>query len=514
VLTILDLLLRGLILSAQAAAVGGIAFLLLVARGAEAPRSLPLIAIAGLALAVGQALALGGELYALLREAAWPLWAALGTPYVQVSGIRIVAGLALAACVLRLHGRGRAPWLWPAAVALAGLLAVAAPGTSHAAARLESRAVLLLLDGAHQLAASVWIGGLIHLTTAAYGPGERPWPVALLRRFSRLALGAVTVLLAAGFGLTWHYAPDPGALLGTAYGLMVLTKLVILAGLLGLGALNARAVRGRDAAAEAEQGTVRRFVEVEVGLGLTVLLVAASLTSAPPAVDLTRDRATLAEVATRFTPRMPTLRSPRLSEIPLDDPQAPRTEADRGWSEFNHHVSGILVLTMGVLALLHASGRASWARHWPLLFLGLAVLIAVRGDPDSWPLGPEGFWAGWWVATVAQHRVFALLVIAFGVFEWLVRTGRLASPGAALIFPLLCAVGGSLLLTHSHDSMNLKEEFLLEVSHAPLGLLALLVGWARWLELRLPAGRRRLPGVLWPLGLVLAGALLLGYRES
>jgi putative copper resistance protein D len=55
---------------------------------------------------------------------------------------------------------------------------------------------------------------------------------------------------------------------------------------------------------------------------------------------------------------------------------------------------------------------------------------------------------------------------------------------------------------------------VLEVSHAPLGLLALLVGWARWLELRLPAGRRRLPGVLWPLGLVLAGALLLGYRES
>jgi putative copper resistance protein D len=399
-------------------------------------------------------------------------------------------------------------------VALAAALAVAAPWTSHAAARLDSRGVLLLLDGAHQLAAAVWIGGLVHLTAAARGSGPRSWPVAVLRRFSNLALGAVAVLLAAGVALTWHYAPDPSAIFGTAYGLMVLTKVVILAGLLGLGALNSRAVRRMDGAPDADQATLRRFVEVEVGLGLTVLFAAASLTSLPPAVDLTEDRATLAEVATRFTPRMPTLRSPALSEMPIDDPLAPRNDADRAWSEFNHHVSGILVVAMGLLALLHASGRAGWARHWPLVFLGLAVFIIARGDPGSWPLGPEGFWQGWLVATVAQHRIFALLVTAFAIFEWRVRAGRLTSQRAALVFPLLCVVGGGLLLTHSHTTMNLKEEFLLEVTHAPLGLLALVVGWARWLELRLPENRRRVPGALWALGLVLVGALLLIYRES
>jgi putative copper resistance protein D len=211
---------------------------------------------------------------------------------------------------------------------------------------------------------------------------------------------------------------------------------------------------------------------------------------------------------------MPTLRSPAHAEVPVDDPHAPRSAADRAWSEFNHHVSGILVLGMGLLALLHASGRARWARHWPLLFLALAALIVVRGDPDSWPLGPAGFWAGWLVATVAQHRIFAILVIGFGIVEWLVRTGRLPSRRAAAIFPLLCAVGGSLLLTHTHTSVNLKEEFLLEVTHAPLGLLALLVGWTRWLELRLPDNRRRLPGALWATGLVLVGLLLLLYRET
>lgn len=512
--SVLDVLLRGLILAAQATAVGGVCFLLLVARGPETPRSLALIAVAAVTLAVGQGLSLANELFLLLHDAAWPLRAALDTLYVQVSIVRIVAALALAACAVGLRRAGGASRLWPAVVTLAGVLVVAAPWTSHAAARLDSRLLLLLLDGAHQLGAAVWIGGLVHLTAAAFRRGDRPWPVTLLRRFSNVALSAVALLVAAGVGLTWNYAPDQTAIFGTAYGLMVLTKLAILGGLLVLGALNSRAIRRMDSAPDADQVTLRRFVEVEVGLGLTVLFAAASLTSLPPAVDLTHDRATLSEVATRFTPRMPALRSPSLSEMPVDDPQAPRNDADRAWSEFNHHVSGILVLAMGLLALLHASGWARWARHWPLVFLALAAFMIVRNDPGSWPLGPEGFWEGWLVATVAQHRFFVLLVIAFGIFEWMVRSGRLASRRAALIFPLLCVVGGGLLLSHSHAAQNLKDEFLLEVTHAPLGLLALLVGWGRWLELRLPEGRGRVPGALWAVGLVLIGALLIIYRES
>jgi putative copper resistance protein D len=514
VFSVLDVLLRGLILAAQATAVGGVCFLLLVARGPETPRSLALIVAAAVTLAAGQGLSLANELFVLLHDAAWPLRAALDTLYVQVSIVRIVAALALAACAVGLRRAGGASRLWPAAVTLAGALVVAAPWTSHAAARLDSRVLLLLLDGAHQLGAAVWIGGLVHLAAAAFRRGDRPWPVTLLRRFSNVALSAVALLVAAGVGLTWNYAPDQTAIFGTAYGLMVLTKVAILGGLLVLGALNSRAIRRMDGAPDADQVTLRRFVEVEVGLGLTVLFAAASLTSLPPAVDLTHDRATLSEVATRFTPRMPALRSPSLSEMPVDDPQAPRNDADRAWSEFNHHVSGILVLAMGLLALLHASGRARWARHWPLVFLALAAFMIVRNDPGSWPLGPEGFWEGWLVATVAQHRFFVLLVIAFGIFEWMVRSGRLASRRAALIFPLLCVVGGGLLLSHSHASQNLKDEFLLEVTHAPLGLLALLVGWGRWLEVRLPEGRARVPGALWAVGLVLIGALLIIYRES
>lgn len=513
----LDVLLRGLILSAQAVVVGGVFFVLLVLRRdpTATRRSLVLIAIGGAVLAVGQTLALASELYVLLHDAVWPLLAAVETLYVQVSLVRIAAGVGMAICAVQLrraHGAGRS--LWGGLVLLAAAIVAVAPATSHAAARLESRGILLVLDAAHQIAAMVWVGGLVHLIAAAVRRERRPWPVALLQRFSNLALTSVVILVAAGIGLTLYYADSLSALYGTAYGLMVMTKVVMLAGLLVLGGLNSRAIRRMDGAPDADQGTMRRFVEVEVGLGLTVLFAAASLTSLPPAVDLTQDRATFAEVAHRFAPRLPALRSPSITELPVDDPQAPRTDADRAWSEFNHHVSGILVLTMGLLAILHATGHARWARHWPLVFLALAAFMMVRNDPGAWPLGPQGFWEGWLVATVMQHRIFTLLVVAFGIFEWMVRSGRLRSRRAALVFPLLCAVGGGLLLSHSHAAENLKAEFLLEVTHTPLGVLAITIGWMRWLELRLPDDRGRVPGSVWAIGLALIGVLLIFYRES
>ena len=314
------------------------------------------------------------------------------------------------------------------------MLAVGSALTSHAAGRVEHRGLLLTLDGLHQVAVATWVGGLAHLTAVAFSKGARPWPAQALRRFSAVALTAVTILVAAGVGLTVYYVDGIEALIGTAYGMMLSTKVVILGGLLVLGALNFTAVRGLRDTDDVLPLRLRRFVEVELGLGLTVLFAAASLTSLPPAVDVVRDRATLEEVATRFTPRMPALSSPRLADMPIDDPHAPRTDADRAWSEYNHHFAGFFVLSMGLLAVCQAGG-ARWARHWPLLFLGLAVFLLIRNDPGAWPLGPQGFWEGFAYPEVLQHRIFVLLVVAFGIFEWAVRTGRLRSPGWALIFP-------------------------------------------------------------------------------
>ena len=519
----IDVLLRGLALCGQAAAIGGVLFALLVVRPALRKRLelspilgrlLALIALGGLAVIVGQISTLGVQQVVLAEENGWPLREILATAYFEASVWRILACVALIVGALRLRRQPGSRGWWVAMMLLTVALAAGSAAISHATARLEHGNVLRIFDLLHQYAASVWVGGLMHLSLAAFGRPQEPWPATMLKRFSAMALVSVATLVIAGFGLTYYYVDGFGAFTGTAYGMMVGTKMVVLGLLLILGALNFFVVRRLPDADAVSVLRLRRFVEVELGLGVTVLFAAASLTSLPPAVDVVADRATLAEVAHVFTPRVPSFTSSKLADMPLEDRLAPRTDADRQWSEFNHHVAGTFVFLMGVLAILSRTGWAPWARHWPLVFFGLAAFLLVRNDPGSWPLGPQGFWEGMHYSEVVQHRIFVLLVLGFGTFEWMVRTGRIRSKRAALVFPILCSVGGALLLTHSHASLNLKSEYLIEVTHAPLGVIAMLVGWGRWLELRLPPGETKLPGRVWSIGLAMVGVLLLLYRES
>ena len=517
----LDVMLRGLALMGQACAVGGVLFVLVVLRtgrddGPGAPpagRAFRLIMAGAAALALAQVGSLTLHLAALADDRGWPVRDAVATAYFRAGLVRILGAAVIAAAVAWL---ARAPAAAAPRAVLVGaalVVAVAAGWLSHASARMEERGLLLVLDTAHQLTASVWIGGLAQLIAAAVGRDPAPWPPRLLKRFSALALTSVAGLIAAGIGLSLGYLDGLGGLLGTSYGIMVLVKVAMLAALMGLGGANFLEVR-RLAETTTAPLQVRRFVEVELGLGLTVLFAAASLTSLPPAVDVVTDRATFAEVLTRFTPRLPTLTSPPIEALPVDDREAPRTDEDRAWSEYNHHVAGLFVIAMGLLAIMQRFDGARWARHWPLLFLGLSIFMLLRNDPGSWPLGPQGFAEGFYQIEVVQHRVFVLLVVGFGIFEWMVRTGRLRARAAALVFPLLCIVGGAMLLTHSHSTINVKQEFLTEVTHAPLGVLALVTGWGRWLELRLPAPAGRLPGWMWAGSFTLIGVLLVFYRES
>jgi putative copper resistance protein D len=312
---------------------------------------------------------------------------------------------------------------------------------------------------------------------------------------------------------------------------------VILFGLvLFLAALNFRIVHA-DGSAGPPAGLVRlrRFGEAEIGIGLTVVLAAASLTSQPPAVDLPADRVTAAQMVARLQPKAPRLQTPPLSSLSPSDLQkwkddnklqastkafvpgysyTPPTPGDIAWSEYNHNWAGFVLLTVGVLAVLSSTGKFGWARHWPLAFIGLAVFLLIRADPENWPLGPNGFWESFATADVAQHRFFVVLILAFAAFEWGVQTGRLRSRRAALVFPVVCIVGGAALLTHSHGLSNIREETLMEISHLALALLAVVAGWTRWLELRLPSfGVQVLPRV-WPACFLLMGLVLFFYREA
>jgi copper resistance protein D len=91
--------------------------------------------------------------------------------------------------------------------------------------------------------------------------------------------------------------------------------------------------------------------------------------------------------------------------------------------------------------------------------------------------------------------------------------GDKAGP-AALVFPLTTAIGGALLLTHSHAIANIKDQLLVEMSHTPLALCGIAAGWARWLELRLDGRVARMASWLWPVAFILVGLILLDYREA
>jgi putative copper resistance protein D len=317
---------------------------------------------------------------------------------------------------------------------------------------------------------------------------------------------------------------------------MVAAKVILFGLLLFLGALNYQLVRRGSASSIVS--SLKRFGEAEIGIGITVILTAASLTSLPPAADLTRDRVSATEIFARMAPRPLRLGSPTMQELPEDVYEAeskafgsgslstesfvpgqagtrPNTPAEKAWSEYNHHWAGIIVLAVGLLALIAQAGHISWARHWPLAFLGLAVFLFLRSDPEVWPLGPNGFWVTFADPEVLLHRIFVLLVIGLAVFEWRVQTSRVASLNVRLVFPVLVALSGALLLTHSHSLGNIKEEVLAELSHIPLAILAVAAGWSRWLELRLPSENptRKAMTRLWPVCIVLIGAILLNYHE-
>jgi putative copper resistance protein D len=405
--------------------------------------------------------------------------------------------------------------------------------TDHAASRIEGRVPLILLTATHEIASGLWIGGLPFLLLGLYVNRDRTTQWYLTRRFSRLAFASVIAIVFSGLCMSVAYVGSFHALLGTSYGLMLLAKVAMLGALLALGGVNFLMLRryGPDQVIP----RLRRLVEAEVGIGITVLLSAASMTSAPPAVDLVNDVVQPSHIWARYRPVLPRMTSPPESElstkrpgqkISADDPTrrivaytseglgvSQRTLNDMKWSEYNHHWMGVIVLAMGILAVLARTGRAPWAEYWPLLMIGIAIFIFLRGDPECWPLGPKPFWATWAQPEIAQHRAAAILCIAFAIFELRVRRDPSHQGLLPLIFPLICAVGAALLLTHSHGTSNVREETLAELSHTPMAVVGVMAGWSRWLELRLPEEDRGYASWIWPVCFVIIGAALLNYRE-
>jgi putative copper resistance protein D len=533
----LSVLFRGGTLSFESLTIGGIVFLNFVAPSAN-PQSeatnqacLRWIRRAAVALAFMQLAYILASTLILMQSADMTLADVSGANFVLAGVLAIVSGLTIAALAGARTSKSYAVMLLPGA-----LILLSSVMTSHAMARLDYRFPLAVVTALHQGATATWLGGLFYLLIAIPRSPDNQFARQLIVRFSKLALISAAVLAAAGFTLGFAYVGSLDAIYGTSYGIMVATKVLLFLTLLLLGALNFQIAHSPSGGAVV--ASLKRFGEAEIGIGITVILTAASLTSLPPAVDLKTDRVSTQEITARLAPQAPRLASPAIQDLPEDIYAAevkafdagtlssasfvpgqagtrPNTPAEKSWSEYNHHWAGLIVLAIGLLAFLAQTKHFPWARNWPLLFLGLSLFLFLRSDPETWPLGPNGFWVTLQDPEVLLHRIFALLVIALAVFEWRVQTGRVATERARLIFPALVAVASALLLTHSHSLGNIKEEVLAELSHAPLAFLGIVAGWSRWLELRLPSENKvgdRMAW-LWPTCLLLIGLLLLNYRE-
>jgi putative copper resistance protein D len=533
----LSVLFRGGTLTFGSLTIGGIVFLNFVARTANSQSEavnrvcLRWIRRAAVALAIMQMAYILASSLILMQSADMTLGDVSGANFVLAGILAIAAAMTIGA----LSGAQR-PRIYAVMLVPAALILVSSVMTSHAMARLDYRFPLAVVTALHQGATATWLGGLFYLLIAIPRSPDNQFARQLIARFSKLALISVAVLAAAGFTLSLAYVGSIPAIYGTSYGIMVATKVILFGTLLLLGALNFQIARSPSGGSVI--ASLKRFGEAELGIGITVILTAASLTSLPPAIDLKADRVSRQEIAARLAPQIPRLASPAVQDLPEDVYAAevtafnagtlssasfvpgqagtrPNTPAEKSWSEYNHHWAGLIVLAIGLLAFLAQTKHFPWARNWPLLFLGLSLFLFLRSDPETWPLGPNGFWVTLQDPEVLLHRIFSLLVIGLAIFEWRVQTGRVTTQGPRLIFPALVAVASALLLTHSHSLGNIKEEVLAELSHAPLAILGVVAGWSRWLELRLPAENkvRDRMAWLWPTCLVLIGLLLLNYRE-
>jgi copper resistance protein D len=165
----------------------------------------------------------------------------------------------------------------------AAIASVSFAFVGHIHALLPSPVPTLLLC-IHLLCAAFWLGALAPLLIAARD-GTHSQIAALASRFGNLAIGVVILLLSAGASLLWTLIDDAGKFWSSDYGKMIAIKLLLVAGLLALAAVNKlhltpKLLNGHPKAA----GQFKRTLRAEMVFGTLILLITAAFTTAvgPP----------------------------------------------------------------------------------------------------------------------------------------------------------------------------------------------------------------------------------------
>jgi putative copper resistance protein D len=170
---------------------------------------------------------------------------------------------------------------------LAGAFAASLVGVGHGTAGAGGVAPIhMVADVIHLLCAATWIGGLFclgQLLHQALDGSATPEVVRkVVPRFSLIGYWAVALLLISGCTNALVLVPQPGKLLTTDYGRVLLVKIGLALVMVAIALVNRIALTPKAVTGPAGIRTLWRSVMVEQGVGLAVLASVALLGTIHP----------------------------------------------------------------------------------------------------------------------------------------------------------------------------------------------------------------------------------------
>jgi copper transport protein len=195
-----------------------------------------------------------------------------------------LAGGVLAAVGLLLARRRRMGWQLAAVASV--MIAVGTSLGGHAGAAERFRALAVITDSLHVIGAAGWLGSLFWLvwglrTVVPGGQDRGARAATLVSVFSPAALTFAALVMVTGVVSAWLRLGALPALWTSAYGQMLIRKLVLLAGVAVAGLYNWRRMRPALGISDVSR-RFRRSAMIELAFGIGVIVVTAFLVATPP----------------------------------------------------------------------------------------------------------------------------------------------------------------------------------------------------------------------------------------
>ena len=226
---------------------------------------------------------ISADTLALTISSGTPKTVALDTRFGHALCLRFILTVLLLPLIARLGEKRLHDRL---AALLAALSGAAIAWQGHAGAELSRDAVIhLTADAAHLIAAGLWVGALLPLVLLLRATTDTSRQYEAAKRFSTLGVICVAALLPSGIINAYYLVGSVPALIGTAYGQILLLKLVLVLTMLAFAAINRWQLVPRLATRDGEAARrIARHTAIEAALGLGVIVIVAALGTMEPAM--------------------------------------------------------------------------------------------------------------------------------------------------------------------------------------------------------------------------------------